>query len=184
MGKVMKVQTKSRKVMKVTKAKGAGGKKLHTRQKKLTDEEIRRHANDAPSISNPKKFKEWSPPMAVKQMAFMAQYQQLHGTMTASQANSFDQKKYFTQKEISHLWMDMKRKKVKQASDALQTKWAELSAAKGRSGVGKEKKKILALSLVLPQAEWEDTVVTMTESLSDKRGSKRIEFGSWRGRWR
>ena len=57
----------------------------------------------------------------------------------------------------------MKRKKVARALAAIQEKWAELSTQQGRSGVLEEKKKMVALSMVLPQAEWEDTIVVMTE---------------------
>ena len=137
--KVMKAKLSGKKMTKKT--KGRGGITKADRQKKLTADQVRKMANTAPSITDAAKFKAWSPPMAVKQMAFMAQYQAVHGPLTASTAGSMDPARYFTPKEVSHLWMDMKRKKVKKASADVQAKWADLSEKKGRTGALKEKKR-------------------------------------------
>ena len=99
MAKTMKV-AKSMKVLK--------GSKLKVKSKPTAS------STKPPSILHEKKFFVWEPKegLAFKKAELFKQWKEQHGPMTAEQIEEFNVNKFFTKKQVSHLWMDLKRKSV------------------------------------------------------------------------
>ena len=133
-----------------------------------------------PSLLDKAAFRAWAPApfdgktsYDIKKEECTGQYKQQYGQMSKQQAETFKVAEYFSPAQVSNAWMRLKRKKLPEASTAVQTMYKAANEKGIREGKNKDKKVILAPSLTMPVLQCDNIIAEITEERKSAEGAKK-----------